>query len=75
MEKFNQIYSIEIFTCLLGLSFPDSATDFQKAALTLAHLMAAVRESVLKGSAINDRVSSLILELAEVVNNNKDNQK
>lgn len=51
-KLFCEIDNIESLTCVLGLNFPDSATEFQKAFLTLAHLCASCRDYVLKGSDI-----------------------
>jgi hypothetical protein len=46
---YSEIPNIDSYCCVLGLNFPDSITEFQKAFLTLAHLFAASRDYVLKG--------------------------
>lgn len=46
---YSEIPNIDSYRCVLGLNFPDSITEFQKAFLTLAHLFAASRDYVLKG--------------------------
>lgn len=61
--------------CVCGLSFPESAKEFQMAILTLSHLMAALRESVLKGSDIPESVLNQMWDLCQVAMNNKDEQK
>lgn len=50
--NFRDLANIESVCAVLGLVFPASATEFQKAALTLAHLMASLRDFVLKGHDI-----------------------
>lgn len=50
--------------CVLGLNFPESATEFQKACLTLAHLYACIRDYVLKGI----EVPTYLLEVADRLN-------
>lgn len=61
--------------CILGLSFPESATDFQKASLSLAHLMAALRESVLKGSVISRMLIDFVNKLSLIMVANYEKQK
>lgn len=74
----NGIEDIQYFdeiACICGLSFPESATDFQKASLCLAHLMAALRESVLKGCVISSNLIGIVNKLALILVVNGDKQK
>lgn len=59
-----EVPSVESLMCLLGLNFPESATEFQKAVLTLAHLYACIRDYVLKGV----EVPNPLLEVANMLN-------
>lgn len=61
---YSEIPSIESLMCLLGLNFPESATEFQKACLTLAHLYACIRDYVLKGLD----VPANLIEIADSLN-------
>lgn len=61
---YSKISSIESLMCLLGLNFPESATEFQKACLTLAHLYACIRDYVLKGLD----VPTHLIEIADSLN-------
>lgn len=72
---FNEIDNIQSICCLLGLSFPDSALDFQKAMLTLAHLSAVVRDYVLKGIEVPAFIVDLIDTLSGIVYLERENQK
>lgn len=56
-----EIPNVDSLMCLLGLTFPETATEFQKAVLTLAHLYAVIREYVLKGIEVP-------VELVQVAN-------
>lgn len=73
--KFSDLTNIDAYCCVLGLSFPESANDFQKSALCLAHLMAACRESVLKGVEIPVTICEFILDLASMLDFNRESQK
>ena len=73
--NFNDLENIESFTCMLGLKFPEHGSDFQKAFLTLAHLMAAAREYVLKGHEVPTPVCELILDLAMIIGFKEHEQK
>ena len=68
--KFDEIEGIENYLCVLGLSFPESASDFQKSALTLAHLMASVRDYVLKGIEVPGMLIQTIYNLSFIVFSN-----
>lgn len=59
-----EIPNIESLTCLLGLSFPESATEFQKATLLLSHLYAVIRDYVLKGL----EVPSYLVDICNTLN-------
>lgn len=72
---FNELHNIEAYTCILGLQFPESATEFQKASLTLAHLMACSRDYILKGFQLPDEIVQLISNLTEIIEDHKDEQK
>lgn len=63
-KLFCELPNVDSLMCLLGLSFPESATEFQKAVLTLAHLYAVVRDYVLKGIT----VPKALLEVADDLN-------
>lgn len=65
--KYSEIKNIDSVAALVGLCFPDSANDFQRAVLTLAHVMASVREMVLKGSEVPTPVLDLISSLTFVI--------
>lgn len=66
---FNEVQNVDSLCCVLGLNFPDSATEFQKAALTLAHLMASIRDFVLKGVEVPQPIIDNIFELSTIVCN------
>lgn len=61
---YSQLPNIESYAFVLGLKFPESATEFQKAVLTLARLYAVVNDYVLKGLD----VPLTILELCDNLN-------
>lgn len=63
-KLFCEIPNVEALCCILGLSFPASATEFQKAVLTLSHLYATIRDYVLKGI----EVPVYLLEVADHLN-------
>lgn len=65
--SFDEIENIDSFRCVLGLNFPDCATEFQKAFLTLAHLMASARDYVLKGVDVPSPVLDLIDLLTNII--------
>lgn len=72
--KYNEIVNIKSYECLCGVNIPDSATDFQRASITLAHMMASVRESVLKGFAVPTSVVEVISILADIMLTEVDSQ-
>ena len=63
-KLFCEIPEVDSLACILDLVFPESATEFQKAVLTLAHLYAAIRSYVLKGVEVPQR----LLEVADMLN-------
>lgn len=73
--EFDNIGNIDSILCVLGLSFPDSATPFQKAFLTLAHLMASCRDYVLKGFDVPDYIATSVKLLADIVYSGKEQQR
>lgn len=72
---FCEVDNINSLCCILGLSFPESATEFQRAALTLAHLMASVRDFVLKGVQLPDEIVCVIAQLEQIIEQNKNSQR
>lgn len=74
-QTFDGIANIVSFCCVLGLKFPDSATDFQKASLTLAHLMASIRDYILAGREIPAYILDLIDSLHYIMQINCDAQR
>ena len=66
-----EIPEVDSLACLLGLVFPESATEFQKAVLTLAHMYAVIRDYVLKGVEVPQR----LLELADSLNSISYNER
>lgn len=73
--KFSEIPTIESLCAIFGLAFPESANDFQKSALTLAHLMASLRDYVLKGHDIPVSLINRVLDLAEMMMDNHEHQR
>lgn len=73
--EFENIPGIESLLVIFGLNFPDSATPYQKAVLTLAHLMIALRDAVLKGRCVNARLITVLSLLADIIKDGKDNQR
>lgn len=71
---FKKVQNVDSLCCVLGLNFPDSATEFQKAALTLAHLMASLRDFVLKGVEVPQPIIDSIFELSTIVCNESGKQ-
>lgn len=69
------VSNFDTLACVCGLSFPDSVNEFQKAALTLAHMMASLRESVLKGSVIPMPLVYAVNDLASVMMSWSDEQR
>lgn len=63
-KLYNELPNVESLQCVLGLSFPESATEFQKSVLTLAHLYACIRDYVLKGL----EVPTFLVEIADHLN-------
>lgn len=61
---YSELANIDAFACVLGLRFPESANEFQKSCLTLAHLYAALRDFVLKG----EEIPTQLIELADSLN-------
>lgn len=72
---FSELSMIEAVTCILGLKFPDSANEFQKAFLTLAHLMASCRDYVLNGHEVPNQILVLIDELNTIIYHERDKQR
>lgn len=50
--KFSEVPNIDSYTSLFGLNFNDSASEFQKACLTMAYMVASFRDNILKGNKI-----------------------
>lgn len=73
--NFDGIDGIASICCVLGLKFPDSATEFQKAALTLAHLLASCRDFILSGRDVPQRLIDVACELMFIVSTCSDNQR
>lgn len=69
------ITDFSVKSLLLGLNFPETANQFQKSMLYLAHLMAILRESVLKGRDIEKSIISDIVVLATIAEQNSDEQR
>jgi len=67
--------NIDSVCAILGLAFPESANDFQKAALILAHLMASLRDFVLKGQEIPVELCDLVDNLAFIMACHSDAQR
>lgn len=72
---FSEIIGIQDITDILGLFFPESATEFQKAALTLAHLMASLRDAILKGQVISNHMVDVINQLAIIIDGEQYKQR
>lgn len=72
---FKELKNIDTWCCLLGLQFPESVTEFQRATLTLAHLMACVRDYILKGYELPTNVILLIVDLCSIIDENSNKQK
>lgn len=74
-KLFCEIPNVESLCCILGLVFPESATEFQKSVLTLAHLYANIRDYALRGVEVPD----YLIEVADVLNTislqNRKNQR
>lgn len=75
IKEFKELKNIDSVCAVLGLNFPESATEFQKASLTLAHLMASLRDFVLKGLDIPDSLVELVSSLSAIMQAHKDAQK
>ena len=73
--EFDNISGIEGLCCVLGLNFPETSTPYQKAFLTLAHLMASCRDYVLKGIEVPAVVNTQVKLLADIVYDGKDAQR
>lgn len=63
----NDIYEFQVMAALFGLSFPESATEFQMAAITLAYLSKAVHDIVLRGHDVPVGVCNMIHALGGLV--------
>ena len=74
-QLFCEIPEVDSLVCVLGLMFPDSATEFQKACLTLAHLYACIRDYVLKGYEVPRRLIEVADHLNQITYNESDNQR
>lgn len=72
---YNEISNIDSLCAILGLKFPESATEFQKAALTLAHLMASLRDYVLKGHDIPVDLVEVVDKLSIIMLDNEYKQR
>ena len=70
-----EIPNIESLTCLLGLSFPESATEFQKATLLLAHLYAVIRDYILKGLEVPEYLVQISDQLNTISYNERFKQR
>ena len=69
------IHDFKVKSVLLGLHFPETATEFQKAALFLAHLMVIVRDSILKGVDVMPDIIDDVQAAQLCMCQNKDNQR
>ena len=67
---FNELKNIDTICAVCGLSFPESANEFQCAALLLAHLMASVRNLVLNGVDLNEELIELCSSLTAIMKAN-----
>ena len=65
-KLYSELPNVESLQCLLGLNFPESATEFQKACLTLCRLFACVRDYVLKGLDVPVYLLDIINELNSI---------
>ena len=66
-KLYSELPNVESLQCLLGLNFPESATEFQKACLTLCRLFACVRDYVLKGLDVHKQKDGIKLNtLSEI---------
>lgn len=70
----DEMPNFKSLACVCGLTFPESATEFQKSLLTMAHMAAALRESVLRGSVIPSELLADFMSLAGIMFNNSDKQ-
>lgn len=75
VKNFDELDNIQSMLLLFGLNFPESATEYQKAALTLAHLMIAVRDAVLKGRDVTPYLSDYVYNLSRIMENNESKQR
>lgn len=72
---YSDLPNIEAFKCVLGLAFPESATEFQKATLTLSHLYATIRDYVLKGMEVPEELIVLADSLNTISYNERYKQR
>lgn len=75
VKNFDELDNIQSMLLLFGLNFPESATEYQKAALTLAHLMIAVRDAVLKGRDVTPYLSDHVYNLCQIMQDNESKQR
>lgn len=72
---FSELENIDTICAVCGLSFPESANEFQKSSLLLAHLMASVRNLVLNMVEVNKELLTLIRSLVTIMVCNYEQQR
>lgn len=72
---FSEIKGINALTSLFGLTFNDSVTEFQKAALTMAYIVASFRDNILKGNEIPHELLTTADQLWLIVMDNEYKQR
>lgn len=75
VKKFDELDNIQSMLCIFGLQFPETATEFQKAALTLAHVMIGVRDAVLKGRDVTPYLCDYVYNLTQIMIDNELKQR
>jgi len=72
---FSEINGINMLISLFGLVFPETATEFQKAALTMAYIVASFRDNILKGNEIPHEHIAVADQLWLIVMDNEYKQR
>lgn len=72
---YSQLPNIEAYAFILGLRFPDSATEFQKAVLTIARLYAVVYDYVIKGEDVPAHILQLCDDLNTIAQDERGKQR